>query len=164
MYATEEARVTSWACINGGWTAKLGTECCSLSSSCTCFPQSIWPLFGPARRGLWGASWLSLHELAGACSFFWVVWLRTHLPKIWRQHAEALVIDEDWKSAREERSFQRKWSAIGAQAAHVWHCCCRTGQGLNFPPVIQEEISAQSTPWYNFYSPAAGISSCLCTP
>lgn len=39
------------------------------------------------------------------------------------------MIDEDWKSAREERSFQIKRSAKGVQAAHVWHCCCLTGQG-----------------------------------
>lgn len=39
------------------------------------------------------------------------------------------MIDEDWKSAREERSFQIKRSAKGVQAAHVWHCCCLVGQG-----------------------------------
>lgn len=56
-------------------------------------------------------------------------WFWTHLHKIRRQHAEMLVTDEDWMSARKERCFPREQSAMGAQAAHVWHRCSSRGRG-----------------------------------
>lgn len=70
------------------------------------------------------------------------------------------MIDENWKSARQARSFQRKQSAIGAQAALVSVTLLLLHRvEVELPSGHPRGNISVSTPWYNFYSPAAGITS-----